>query len=115
MVRRRLGCHARRMGAHRRLPSARVGEWPSGRDLCRAPCATLAALALACSLAGCGAPASSAPAAVAGDEIALYRDRAVVIQRVELRAERAGAVRLALRLPAGLDASDAVILDRGGL
>ena len=107
------------MGAHRRPPSARVGEWPSGRDLCLGPRATLGAIALALalagSLAGCRAPVRNAPAAVTGDEIALYRDRAVVIQRVELRAERAGAVRLTLRLPAGLEASDAVILDRGGL
>ena len=63
----------------------------------------------------CAAPVRAPSNAATGDEIALYRDRAVVIQRVELRAERAGAVRLALALPAGLEASDAVILDRGGL
>jgi hypothetical protein len=67
-------------------------------------------------VSACAAPVRApSSVAVTGDEIALYRDRAVVIQRVELRAERAGRVRLALALPAGLEASDAVILDRGGL
>jgi len=63
----------------------------------------------------CGAGARPAPAAPAGDDIVLYRDRAMVIQRIELVAPRAGVHRIALRLPAGVDPGDAVILDRGEL
>lgn len=65
--------------------------------------------------AACPAPEHPIASTVAGDEIVLYRDRAVVLERVELTAPRAGATRIALRLPAGLEASDAAILDRGAL
>jgi hypothetical protein len=65
--------------------------------------------------AACPAPEYPIASTVAGDEIVLYRDRAVVLQRVELTAPRAGPARIALRLPGGLDASDAAILDRGEL
>jgi hypothetical protein len=72
----------------------------------------LVALALG---AGCATLRSSGAAPPAGDEVALYRDRAVVIRRLELTAAGPGAARLALRLPAGVEPGDAVILDRGGL
>src|SRR5215467_9564223 len=102
MVRRRVECHARRM----------VGERPSGRDIRRAACA---AAASAIALCACPAPVHPMGSTAASDEIVLYRDRAVVLLRVELAAPRTGATQLALQLPAGLEPSDAVILDRGEL
>ncbi|HEX3761578.1 MAG TPA: hypothetical protein VHW23_22930 [Kofleriaceae bacterium] len=66
-------------------------------------------------IAGCGARPAAGPPVPAGDEIALYRDRAVVAQRVELDAPRAGPVTRALRLPAGVDPGAVQVLDRGGL
>lgn len=72
----------------------------------------IAALALG---AACGAPPHPAAATPGGDEIMLYRDRAVILQRIELVAPRAGVHRVAVRLPAGVEPGDAVILDRGEL
>src|SRR3954471_17892931 len=98
MVRRRGAApYARRMGGHRDSPSVIVA---------------LASVAL---ITGCGARPPAAPAATAGDEIALYRDRALVAQRVELDAARAGPAAVPLRLPAGVDPAAVQVLDGGGL
>lgn len=75
---------------------------------------TTRAVAVLALCAACRAPAHPVEA-TGGDEILLYRDRAIVVQRVELAAARAGALQRPLRLPAGVDPSDAVVLDRGGL
>jgi hypothetical protein len=72
-----------------------------------------AGLAL-CALA-CGARPRPQPRAGAGDDIVLYRDRALVIQRIEIVAERAGPATRALRLPAGVGAGDVEVIDRGEL
>ena len=74
---------------------------------------TRAALAL-CALA-CGARPHAAPAAMGADDVALYRDRAVVHQRIELTAPRAGATTIALRLPAGVDPEQVLVTDLGEL
>jgi len=73
------------------------------------------AAALAVCALGCGARPHVRPRAIAGDEITLYRDRALVIQRIELVADRAGPATRALQLPAGVTASDVEIIDRGEL
>ena len=78
------------------------------RAASRAAAAALALVAL-----GCGARPHVAPAAMAGDQITLYRDRALVLQRIELVADRAGTITRALQLPAGVAASDVEIIDRG--
>ena len=62
-----------------------------------------------------GARPPAAPAASGDDEIALYRDRAVIAQRVELVAPRAGPTTTVLRLPAGVDPNTVQVLDGGGL
>lgn len=72
-----------------------------------------AGLAL-CALA-CGARPRPQPRAGAGDDIVLYRDRALVIQRIEIVAERAGPATRALRLPAGVGDGDVEVIDRGEL
>jgi hypothetical protein len=98
------------MGGHRGSPSA-VGVAVStalGAALGVAP----GGVAL---ITGCGARPAAAPAATAGDEIALYRDRAVVAQRVALEAARAGPAAVPLRLPAGVDPAAVQVLDRGEL
>src|ERR1041385_6509942 len=111
MVRHRLGCHARCMpGPH----CPRVGEPPSARDVRRALSVPVCAVA-AIAVCACPAPVHPIASTVVGDEIMLYRDRAVVLHRFELTAPSAGATELALQLPAGLEASDAVIVDRGEL
>jgi hypothetical protein len=66
-------------------------------------------------ITGCGARPPAGPGAPAGDEIALYRDRALVAQRVELVAPRAGPAALALHLPAGVDPAAVQVVDRGEL
>ncbi|HEX3477008.1 MAG TPA: hypothetical protein VHT91_18420 [Kofleriaceae bacterium] len=72
------------------------------------------ALAGVTAITACGARPPPAPAAI-GDEIALYRDRALIAQRVELVAPRAGPTAIALRLPAGVDPVAVQVLDGGGL
>ncbi|HET7499709.1 MAG TPA: hypothetical protein VFK02_01855, partial [Kofleriaceae bacterium] len=49
------------------------------------------------------------------DEITLFRDRAVITQRVEIVATHAGPLTATLRLAAGVAPSDVVITDRGEL
>ena len=122
MVRRRVGvpAYARRMGGRRGSPS------------------TVAGVAVFTALGTAGtapAPLSvhsrrrpqrrgdhrlrrappAAPAATGGDEIALYRDRALLAQRVELVAPRAGPTRSrSACLPASIPAA-VQVLDRGEL
>ncbi len=73
---------------------------------------------LVIALTACGAPARNVPAHKAvsdGDEITLYRDRALVKQRVEVDIPTAAKATVTVRLPIGVDADDVVILDRGEL
>ena len=77
-----------------------------------APLRSTAALVLA--LCACGARQHPSPAA-AGDEILLYRDRAAITQRVELVAPHPGVTTVTVHLPAGVDPSDVIVLDRGAL
>ena len=74
----------------------------------------VSALAGVAAITACGAR-PPAPAPIAGDEIALYRDRALIAQRVELVAPRAGPAAIALHLPAGVDPGAVQVLDGGGL
>jgi hypothetical protein len=71
--------------------------------------------ALALWLLGCGARPHTAPAAIARDEVTLYRDRALVRQRLEVVVPPAGTARVAIKLAAGVASDDVVILDRGEL
>jgi hypothetical protein len=65
---------------------------------------------------GCGAPMQIAPRAAASDEITLYRDLALVTQRVDVVVPAAHAtVTVAVTLGAGVGPDDLVILDRGEL
>ena len=77
------------------------------------------ALVLCATIAACGAPARQVPSHAArdggGDEITLYRDRALVKQRVEIDVPVAAKATVTVRLPIGIDADDVVILDRGEL
>jgi len=72
-----------------------------------------AALAL-CAL-GCGARPHAAPVTITGDEVTLYRDRALVAQRVDVVVPPADTATLAIKIAAGVDPEDLVILDRGEL
>ena len=71
--------------------------------------------ALALCALGCGARPYPAARQATLDEILLGKDRALVIQRVEIVAVRAGPATRAIELPAGVVASDVEILDRGEL
>jgi hypothetical protein len=64
----------------------------------------------------CGARSPPlAPAPVVTSEVALYRDRALVRQRIELDVPAGAKTTVAARVAAGLAAEDIVVLDRGGL
>jgi hypothetical protein len=93
------------MGGRRGSPSAVVAV----------AVAIAAALGSVASITGCGARPPTAPAATGGDEVALYRDRALIAQRVELVAPRAGPGTFAVRLPTGVDPAEVQVLDRGEL
>jgi hypothetical protein len=68
----------------------------------------------ACVLCACGArPAPPKPATV-GDDIALYRDWAVIRQRIELDVP-ATATTLTVTVAAGITADNLMLIDRGGL
>ncbi|MDX2092082.1 MAG: hypothetical protein SFX73_29730 [Kofleriaceae bacterium] len=56
-----------------------------------------------------------APALAFGDELTLYRDRAVVRTRVEVNVPEADQAIVTLRVPAGVDPDEVVILDHGDL
>jgi hypothetical protein len=71
--------------------------------------------ALALWLLGCGARPHTAPAAIARDEVTLYRDRALVRQRVEVVVPPTGTAMVAIKIAAGVGPDDLVILDRGEL
>ena len=80
----------------------------------------LAAAAWAC--AACGGPRGASTTAVlaatavrGGGDVTLYRDRALVRQRVELDVPAAGTARVRIRVAAGLGPDDVVVVDRGGL
>lgn len=83
-----------------------------GRELRRIPTG-IAALVVA-GLA-CGPKTVRPPAAALGEEITLYRDRAVVRQRVEVTVPEADQAIVTLQVPAGVDVEDVVVLDRGEL
>ncbi len=71
--------------------------------------------ALVVSVIGC-APRAARPATVpAGDEITLYRDRAVIRQRVELVVPVADRATVTVTIAAGVQIEDVVVLDRGDL
>jgi hypothetical protein len=89
-----------------------MGE--GGRELRRIPTWSGIAALLAVGLA-CGPKAARPSAAALGDEITLYRDRAVVRTRVEVQVPDADQAIVTLVVPAGVEADDVVILDRGDL
>jgi hypothetical protein len=95
------------MGGRRGSPSAVAG--------CAGRIAAVVAVCGVASITGCGARPATAPAATGGDEIALYRDRALIAQRIELVAPRAGPGTFPVRLPAGVDPAAVEVLDRGEL
>jgi len=68
-------------------------------------------------LLGCGAPShhGTKQATSGEDEVTLYRDLALVRQRVEVDVPAADKARVSLTLPVGLGADDIVITDRGEL
>jgi hypothetical protein len=101
------------MGGRRGSPSVVAGVARAG--VVRAGVAVSVALGGVAVITGCGARPPAGPATTGGDEIVLYRDRALIAQRVELVAPRAGPVALALRLPAGVDPAAVQVLDRGEL
>lgn len=74
-------------------------------------------LAIACCVLGAacgprGVPASAPPA---GDEITLYRDRAVVRTRFEVTVPEADKATITLDVPSGVDVDDIVVLEHGEL
>jgi hypothetical protein len=66
-------------------------------------------------LIGCAPGAHPPPVATTGDAIALYRDRALIEQRVELDVPASGTARVAVALAAGIRPEDLVVVDRGSL
>lgn len=70
---------------------------------------------IALCVVGCGARPGPAPAPTASDEVTMYRDRALVLHRVEVTAPAAGRTTVALQIAAGVAPSDLVVVDRGEL
>ncbi|MGN6106904.1 MAG: hypothetical protein ACTHU0_17485 [Kofleriaceae bacterium] len=71
---------------------------------------------LAIAVLGCGASArSSRSSDELGNEVTLYRDRALVRQRIEIEATEAGIARARVRVPEELGPDDVFVLERGGL
>jgi len=68
----------------------------------------------ACVLVGCGARSPAPKPAAVGDDVTLYRDWAVVRQRIELDVP-ATATTLAVKVAAGIAADQVMVIDRGGL
>ena len=64
---------------------------------------------------GCGARPHAAPATTASDEVTLYRDRALVMQRVDVVVPPADTATIAIKVAAGIGPDDLVLLDRGEL
>lgn len=77
----------------------------------RAALASIVAVAIA----GCGGASRPRSPAAAHDELTLYRDRALVQQRVVLDIPSAGATTVTAELAAGVDAEEVVLVDRGAL
>jgi len=73
------------------------------------------ALAAVMVAAGCVPARRSAKDRPGSDEIVLYRDRALITQRVALDAPRRGPTTLAIPLPAGVDPGSVGVIDHGGL
>jgi hypothetical protein len=80
----------------------------------RAAVAWLGCLLALC-VAACGARPHAAPATGSDDAITLYRDRAVVKQRVEVVVPATGTAAIAVKVAAGVGPDDLAILDRGEL
>lgn len=67
-------------------------------------------------VAACGPKVQrAAPRPAAGDEVTLYRDRALVKQRVEVNIPPADTATVTVRVPIGVDVDDVVVLERGEL
>jgi len=75
----------------------------------------LALAALVVGVIGCGPRAARPTTAPDGDEITLYRDRAVIRQRVELVVPVADRATVTVTIAAGVHLEDVVVLDRGEL
>jgi hypothetical protein len=74
-----------------------------------------AAFAILVGVAAC-APRVATPKAVpAGDELTLYRDRAVIKQRVQVAVANAARSVVTVSVPPGVRVEDVVVLDRGQL
>jgi hypothetical protein len=71
-------------------------------------------LAIVVAFAACGARSPAPARRAAGDDIALYRDVAVIRQRVELDVATSPAV-LRVSIAAGVAADQVMLIDRGGL
>ncbi len=66
--------------------------------------------------AACGPkPRHAAPTPATGDELTLYRDRALVKQQVEVEIPPADTATVTIRVPIGVDVEDIVVLERGEL
>jgi hypothetical protein len=80
--------------------------------------AASAALAAAAGAAACAPRHSRDPAAAAtpgGSTVTLYRDAAVVQQRIELDVPASGVAVARVRVPAGLGAGDVLVLPQAGV
>ncbi len=69
---------------------------------------------IVCVLAACGARPKAPAAKRVGDDITLYRDFAVIRQRIELDVP-ATPTTLSVKIAAGVAADQVMVLDRGGL
>jgi len=65
-------------------------------------------------LAGCGARAPTKTTRPLGDDITLYRDWALIRQRIALDVTSASAT-FKVKIPAGVSAEQLIVVDRGGL
>jgi hypothetical protein len=70
---------------------------------------------LALMMVGCSARHAATPRVPAGDAIALYRDRALVVHRADVVAASAGPVSVAFQLAAGVAPTELAVIDAGGL
>lgn len=70
---------------------------------------------VAVAMVACGPRVVRAPAAVIGDELTLYRDRAVLRKRIEVTIPEADKAIVSMQVPLGVDPEDVVVLDHGEL
>lgn len=63
----------------------------------------------------CGGRLNTAPAPAILDEVTLYRDQALVTQRLEVEVPPADTARVTIKVAAGIGPDDVVILERGEL